>query len=187
MEATVGNETELNLTERDVPLLQRLLRKGYKVVTIEQLKERFCIDKIAEEMNSKNIEKLIEKYKVQGYKKFKVEKASYGRLNLYASKWWPWIGPENSGYKEGIPRLQGNINLCDINLLTDNIPDRCLVSMKKAKEIGLTEFVAATPVVEQRRMKDPVLLGVIKEIDEERSNLKHTYYNKVYVEIDMWE
>jgi hypothetical protein len=163
------------LTDRDLPLGQRLLKAGYKVITMEQLEKRFCCDKItgieiekAKEKIAQNVKKFRQSHWWRRKALKKIVVAT--RYNIIEAKNWDGSCKFQEKYKNCILETKPIDDF-----VANVIPERCLISLKKARQIGMSHFNVIYPVMDRSRLKDPVIVGA--------SNDK---FDPMY-EIDFWE
>jgi hypothetical protein len=176
-------------SDYDLPLGQRFLKAGYKVITTEQLEERFCCDKITEGEIKKareKIDKQVQDFRASKWwrknTKFKIEnlpshEASLGRTTPFLRR-YSFIRAVNKSVSKTIDEsyLECILETESIDdYVATTIPERCLESLKKARQIGMTHFNVIYPILGHKRFKDPVIVGA--------SNDK---FDPMY-EIDFWE
>lgn len=160
---------DIPTTERQVvslPVGQACLKAGFKPITIDALHERFACDAVTRQEERKARKEL----RRRGYD---VVRAWHGVVEGRKGYWCPkW---EFIDYK-----------LCTVKTqpldeyIADTIPDRCLTSIARARELGIDTFYVAYPVLAERPLTDPVIVGICGEDHKGWDNCS-------LVEVDMWE
>ena len=163
----------IRLLEEDIPLGQRILSAGYKVITKEQLEERFCCDKITEGERQKAVALLEEKIKIYRNSHWWRKRAHITFKDRYdyifISNGW-----ETFKTSEHYLTCQLEDRPLD-DYVADKIPDRCLIQVKKARSLGIIYFNVVYPVLKKRQLKDPIIVGSTND-----------NFDPMY-EIDFWE
>lgn len=165
LEQVVGESVEI--TEQDLPIGQRCLKAGFVKVTLGKLHERFACDRVTENEKERAHSLLLCRHP-KGHVTCHERQA---RWDWYKGKF-----SDQEAYKVCTLRV------VPVETYTETeMPQRCIVSMKKAKAIGISEFHVAYPVLDFDPQHDPVLLGII--------GYTHpgTQTGPIYVEVDMWE
>lgn len=153
----------------EVPLGQQLLNAGFKPITMAQMRERFACDLVSKrekEAAKKACEDFCEDYNKTHFWKLRVIESSWKR-SFFANF-------NNDSTEKIFPHKECNVKIQPLDTyIQDKIPDRCLESIQKARDIGLKEFFVAYPILEEVVLRDPIILG---RLDKE-----------TLIEIDFWE
>jgi hypothetical protein len=147
----------------NIPLSQKLLRAGYKPITKNQLRERFCCGQLTGKAREKAIKHLLTKRggttknidcPYDGYVRYsRFFTEDYSRYSVY------------------------DIDITPYDFYVgDVLPDRCLRSIKTAQGFGVKDFGIVTCV----EKKDPIIVGFM-------GNTYPECINQPMFEIDFWE
>lgn len=166
---------------RSLPKGQRYVRAGFKAITMSQLQERLGVNA----MNaSPALDQRWQWLKAHGFDMSTVEKI------VTTSTFSSLIDSFNVVFKDGREQwfspherrqdIRAAVKMEALSdYVRDEIPARCLASVKKAKTMGLKSFYVAFPVIEAVPQKDPIIVA--------RWTGKVGDEDAVYLEIDMWE
>jgi hypothetical protein len=184
----VAEEIE-SMTETELPLGQRLLKAGFKAITMAGLRERFAIDSLNASLNGQDEAKAVAACLARhnlNPKRTIVDSAehlkSIGRCWVrYRTKGLFGFSSQHlESSDHTYTRREARVAIDPLaSYIGDAVPERVIGSMGKAVALGLdkSRFKVAYPVVESIKQPDPILLYPWPT-DADRDG---------YLEIDMWE
>lgn len=154
------------ISEKDMPWGQRLLRNGFKPITVKDLRAAFCCDQITEQEKEAARQRLLRRLP-------KHAKVS----DVYSGGFWrrvcvaPWSKGDHERYKICVLAEKPLESYMD-----QLIPDRCLQSVARAKKLGITDFQVMYPEMQDvplPRFTAPIIIGKVSK--------------DTWAEIDRWE
>jgi hypothetical protein len=161
-----------------LPLGQACLAAGFKPITNTQIMERFACGKITEREKKNAYARLLARH--PGGERQIVDCGSHYD---YVQK-TRWLDILTGNYRSNVDWEYWPI--CQIQTqslktyVNEKIPDECLLLVKKAQEIGVSEFSVCYPVLKSSALNDPIIIGILRNNDNFRQE-------EIWVEIAMWE
>jgi len=166
---------------RSLPKGQRFVKSGFKSITMAQLRERLGVNAMNKSPATDHRWKWLEG---KGLDMSTVDKivTTMAFSTMMDSFRVYFKDGTNQHYSPMDVKRETSVIVKLEALSTyvrDEIPARCLQSVKRAKRMGLSQFHVAFPVMEEVPQRDPIILAKWEgKVGEE---------NSVYLEIDMWE
>lgn len=155
------------LCKAGLPLGQKCLAEGFRRITAADLRARFGADAVEDKSIEDAKRAIIARH--PGKQKQWRFQVGYNVVRGHG-RWWLYD-------EEPTMRVRVLFESLD-SYVSDTIPERCLLSVARAKRIGVTNFQVAYPATEKMRLSDPVIVGLIPTGDVREFEM---------VEIDMWE
>jgi len=183
----------VDISNEDLPMGQRLLKEGFKETNIQKMREIFACDAITEKYRQDFLAEVKKKYKNPKYMEVTFHFSSSESYDNASN----FIKHGNSftvGYRTDITKgWFGNYiqatryeifeftEKCILKRETvdgymGKIPEQALKNMKIAKDIGIKKFWVFYPAVEDIPEKDPILVGVIPNLDNTTTMVELYYW-----------